>query len=204
MTVSTLSAQEGDTAVPHPSTGLFSRKTLPIALQTCDLGVFLAETLPDRRTQGLCARTFAQNVLEKRVTMPHRARFRLKRARMRGSGAETRAFPIKMRAEYGLPGNSLIARRAAGRQQKQQRQRQGAAGAAGAAEETGAARQCRAREEREKSARAANLSVPVHGKKFLLYLHNYAITRKCACAPEYRCQSADGKLTTPGQHRHNN
>ena len=114
MTVSTLSAQEGDTAVPHPSMGLFSRKTLPIALQTCDLGVYLAETLPDRRTQGLCARTFAQNVLEKRVTMPHRARFRLKRARMRGSGAETRAFPIKMRAEYGLPGNSLIARRAAG------------------------------------------------------------------------------------------
>ena len=85
MTVSTLSAQEGDTAVTHPSTGLFSRKTLPIALQTSDLGVFLAETLPDCRTQGLCARTFAQNVLEKRVTIPHRARFRLKRARMRGS-----------------------------------------------------------------------------------------------------------------------
>ena len=88
MTVSTLSAQEGDTAVTHPSTGLFSRKTLPIALQTRDLGVFLAETLPDRRTQGLCARTFAQNVLEKRVTMPHRARFRLKRARTRSRGAE--------------------------------------------------------------------------------------------------------------------
>ena len=92
MTVSTLSAQEGDTAVPHPSTGLFSRKTLPIALQTCDLGVFLAETLPDRRTQGLCARTFAQNVLEKRVTMPHRAHFRNKRARMKGRGAESRAL----------------------------------------------------------------------------------------------------------------
>ena len=142
MTVSTLSAQEGDTAVTHPSTGLFSRKTLPIALQTSDLGVFLAETLPDRRTQGLCARTFAQNVLEKRVTMPHRARFRLKRARMRGRGAETRAFPIKMRAEYGLPGNSLIARRAAGSksnsgsgkgQQGQQRQqrKQGRQGNAG-------------------------------------------------------------------------
>ena len=147
MTVSTLSAQEGDTAVPHPSTGLFSRKTIPIALQTCDLGVFLAETLPDRRTQGLCARTFAQNVLEKRVTMPHRARFRLKHARMRGSGAETRAFPIKMRAEYGLPGNSLIARRAAGsksnsgsgKEQQGQQRKQGRQGNAG----------------REKSARRA-------------------------------------------------
>ena len=76
----------------HSSTGLFSRKTLPIALQTYGLGAFLAETRPNRRTQGICTRTFAQNVLEKRVTMPHRAHFRNKRARMKGRGAESRAL----------------------------------------------------------------------------------------------------------------
>ena len=200
MTVSTLSAQEGDTAVTHPSTGLFSRKTLPIALQTSDLGVFLAETLPDRRTQGLCARTFAQNVLEKRVTMPHRARFRLKRARMRGRGAETRAFPIKMRAEYGLPGNSLIARRAAGsksnsgsgkgqqqKQQKQQKQqrkqgkqrKQGRQGNAG----------------REKGARRARgqqiFPCPFTERNFYYIC---IITQLRADAPA--CQSTDGRVQT--------
>ena len=197
MTVSALSAQEGDTAVPHPSTGLFSRKTLPIALQTSDLGVFLAETLPDRRTQGLCARTFAQNVLEKRVTMPHRARFRLKRARMRGRGAETRAFPIKMRAEYGLPGNSLIARRAAGsksnsgsgkgqqqKQQKQQRKqgkqrKQGRQGNAG----------------REKGARRARgrqiFPCPFTERNFYYIC---IITRLRADA--HACQSTDGRVQT--------
>ena len=112
---------------------------------------------------------------------------------MRGSGAETRAFPIKMRAEYGLPGNSLIARRAAGSksnsgsgkgqqgQQGQQRQqrKQGRQGNAG--REKGGRRAGGVREE---CARAVNLSVPVHGKKFLLYLHNYAIARKRACVSE--------------------
>ena len=181
----------------YSSTGLFSRKTLPIALQTYGLGAFLAETRPNRRTQVICARTFAQNVLEKRVTMPHRARFRLKRARMRGRGAETRAFPIKMRAEYGLPGNSLIARRAAGsksnsgsgkgqqqKQQKQQRKqgkqrKQGRQGNAG----------------REKGARRARgrqiFPCPFTERNFYYIC---IITQLRADAPA--CQSTDGRVQT--------
>ena len=64
--------------------GAFQGKTLPIPLQTSDLGAFLAETLPNRRAQGLCARTFAR-----------------KRARMRGRWAGTSALLPETRADEG-------------------------------------------------------------------------------------------------------
>ena len=90
----------------YSSTGLFSPKTLPLPLQTSDLGAFLAETLPNRRTQDICERTFPQIARGVGGAGPECAHYCPKRARKADHGAPMRALPIIMRSEEGSRGEN--------------------------------------------------------------------------------------------------